>query len=454
MNEKIKILFLAASPIDSTRVRVDEELREIEKRILMATERDQFELVSQWAVTPDDLQRALLRHKPHIVHFSGHGSKTEGIMLEDKFGNPQMMSKAALIELFQILKGNIRVIVLNACYSRRQAGGLSKIIDYTIGVQNVIADEDAIVFAASFYQGLAHGVSVKKAFELANNSLHIEGLANDERPKLLVRKGVNPSKPLVKQQIVEQDGKTFIQYIIVPPDPPKPKIDSVLTIMKIIAMIALIVGLSFAWQYVKDIIREQQYNAAVKLLKSDEESIRTNAAQVLGEFAANPHSCTFYKRVIVTLTAFIRSRSALNTGSKVQPVILGDVKVALKGLGWRKYKWEDGEIDPLKLSSINLRGADLICPPGMEGAHLEGALLNGTNLECAKLRGANLEGAVLANANLKNADLTGANLQRVNLHLADLENTILQRTTGLTVDKLRLAKNCTRAILPQELQEA
>jgi len=51
IGEMIKILFLGASPIDEVRLRVDEELRDIESGLKLATLRDQFELKSQWAIT-------------------------------------------------------------------------------------------------------------------------------------------------------------------------------------------------------------------------------------------------------------------------------------------------------------------------------------------------------------------------------------------------------------------
>ena len=43
-------------------------------KIRSAEYRDTLELVSAWAVRPDDLQQLLLQHQPHVVHFSGHGS--------------------------------------------------------------------------------------------------------------------------------------------------------------------------------------------------------------------------------------------------------------------------------------------------------------------------------------------------------------------------------------------
>lgn len=50
--------------------------------------RDQFNLQSHWALRVNELQELFLRHKPDIVHFSGHGSDASEIVLE----NPEKAS--------------------------------------------------------------------------------------------------------------------------------------------------------------------------------------------------------------------------------------------------------------------------------------------------------------------------------------------------------------------------
>jgi len=140
MSKTIKILFLAANPKDTPRVRLDEEIRGIREALLRSEFRDKFDIEQEWAVRVSDLQSYLLQHKPDIVHFSGHGSKdnTENsqpdsvraisfskhgnelseIILEDNAGNSQPVSTRALSQLFSVLKDNIRCVVLNGSISR------------------------------------------------------------------------------------------------------------------------------------------------------------------------------------------------------------------------------------------------------------------------------------------------------------------------------------------------
>lgn len=455
MRKKIKILFLAASPLDSSRLRLDEELREIKKQILMASERDRFELISESAVTYDDLQRALLRYKPDIVHFSGHGHKTQGgIILEDLDGNGHVIDKPELIELFKILKDNIRIVVLNACYSRRRAGEFSKVINYTIAVKTTISDEAAIAFATSFYQGLAHGRLVKGAFDLANNGLKVKGVAKSKLPELLMPEWVTDAP-------------------IWTPDPIRPIVKIVI---QITIAIILIIGSFLIWQNnlwkssikasnsnqnlmpgppIQDPKIRERYAEAAKQLSSQNVIDRTNAIYSLGKLASDPNF-DGYEETIRTLAAFIRenSKPKKNGSLEKNERIPSDIQAALEVLGWRKRKWGDeGESQKLDLSGAYLREADLKHGAEPEGAHLESALFINTNLERALLREVNLQNAIFTGANLRDAILYKANLENAKLLGADLQGADLQWAKGLTVQQIKEAKNWDKAIFTQEFED-
>jgi hypothetical protein len=211
MSNVIKILFLAANPIDTGRLRLDEEVREIELKIELGSARHRFELIQHWALRPGDLQRALLKHKPHIVHFSGHGSHAEEIVLEDNAGKSKQVSRQAIADLFRILKDNVRVVVLNACLSKAQAEAISSTIDYTVGTNKAIGDRAAIAFASAFYLALAFNRSVQEAFELARLEITLEGIAGADTPELFVREGVDKSEPFLSQK--SGLGKRYVEKV-------------------------------------------------------------------------------------------------------------------------------------------------------------------------------------------------------------------------------------------------
>src|SRR5207237_123739 len=147
------------------------EIRAITAKIRASEDRDKLELVSAWAVRPDDLQQLLLQHRPHVVHFSGHGSTAEQVILKDQNGQPKPVSKPALVGLFRVLRDNVRVVVLNACHSGPQAEAIAEVIDCAIGMNTEIGDQAAIIFAAAFYQALGFGRDVQTAFDLGVNAL-------------------------------------------------------------------------------------------------------------------------------------------------------------------------------------------------------------------------------------------------------------------------------------------
>lgn len=196
---KQKILFLAANPTNETRLALDKECREIEAKIQAAEHRESLELLTKWAVRPNDLLQYLHQHSPHIVHFSGHGSALEEVILLDAHDEAKPVSKAALKQLFTTLKDNIRVVVLNACFSEPQAEAITEVIDCAVGMNQAIGDDAAITFAAAFYQAIGFGRSIKVAFESGKAALLLDGIPEENTPVLLVRAGVDPDNVILIQ---------------------------------------------------------------------------------------------------------------------------------------------------------------------------------------------------------------------------------------------------------------
>jgi hypothetical protein len=216
---KIKILFLASDPFKTHALALDEEIRAIAAQLRSADYRDQLELVSAWAVGPDDLQQLLLEHRPHVVHFSGHGATGATInaqppgpqgpvrelgvterghdaqlVLRGEKGDPQPVSQEALVELLDALRGNIRVVVLNACHTKPQAEAIAQVIECCVGMNAAIGDKAAIAFAAAFYRALGFGQDVETAFKLGKSELKLRGIPEEKTPELLYRGGVDPAR--------------------------------------------------------------------------------------------------------------------------------------------------------------------------------------------------------------------------------------------------------------------
>lgn len=185
-----KILFLSASPIEAVpRLRTDAEFRAVEKAIRESSP-GRYSIEFCVAAQRQDLQDALLRHRPRIVHFSGHGDTSSGIVLEDGQEHEAPVSGAALAELFAALPGTIRIVFLNACNSHTTAEAFHHLIDYSVAMRGRISDAAAIVFASAFYRALAYGKPPEDAFRLGISELKLEQIAETHIPKLLIRPGL------------------------------------------------------------------------------------------------------------------------------------------------------------------------------------------------------------------------------------------------------------------------
>ncbi|NEQ53697.1 MAG: adenylate cyclase [Leptolyngbya sp. SIO3F4] len=200
------ILILTANPSDTSRLRLDEEVREIQEGLNLSAERDSFNVVSQWATRPDDLRRALLKYKPQIVHFSGHGAGANGLVLESDTGKAKPVSGSALSRLFGLFP-SVECVLFNACYSQVQADAVVKHVDYVVGMTDAIGDRAAIEFAVGFYDALGYGNPVPFAYEVGLSAIALEGLEEIATPVLKIRKGLEKSDNSVESEPPEPELK-------------------------------------------------------------------------------------------------------------------------------------------------------------------------------------------------------------------------------------------------------
>lgn len=190
MTENIRVLFFSANPWSNSRILVDEEAREIYKRLHEGRCRDRFELFTHPATRPEDLQQLLLTYQPHIVHFSGHGTKRQKLILGGSHGRGKMIDQQGLAKVFALYNNHVRLVLLNACFTKAQARSISEVVDYSIGTSRPIGDKASVAFAGAFYRSLGFGKSVKEAFEAARAELALTKMPRSRGIELYVRNGI------------------------------------------------------------------------------------------------------------------------------------------------------------------------------------------------------------------------------------------------------------------------
>jgi CHAT domain len=216
MTEKIRILFLSANPWTTSRILVDEEAREIFEKIQEGPYREKFEFQKHAATRPIDLQRLLMMFQPQIVHFSGHGTKKQKIILGGERGRGKTVDQQGLADVFALYNNHVRLVLLNACFTRAQARSISEVINYSIGTGKGIGDKVGVAFAGAFYRALSFGKSVRDAFDSAKAELSLTRTPRSRGIELFVREGISERDAFpqidVNQTVSSNEGNEKVVF--------------------------------------------------------------------------------------------------------------------------------------------------------------------------------------------------------------------------------------------------
>jgi hypothetical protein len=187
----VKVLILAANPPDTEALRIDQEIREIQRTIRSGKERDNIEVSIHLAIGPADIIQALLDDKPRLVHFAGHGGGPDGsIAAEDDYGLARVIPVDGLVHLFRTFGRNVHCVLVNACDTELLARELSLVVPYTIGMRQPVRDRSSVRFSVGFYQALAAGKSIEEAFQLGVIMLKMTPIGSDARAPVLFRRAL------------------------------------------------------------------------------------------------------------------------------------------------------------------------------------------------------------------------------------------------------------------------
>ncbi|MDG4771820.1 CHAT domain-containing protein [Solwaraspora sp. WMMD792] len=189
----LRILYLTAAPHGD--LRVDQDLRIVREAVRAATYRELVAVEPMAAATDTDLLDGLARCRPHVVHFSGHGSRS---MLEFDGGSGSPASSSAMsartfVNALNAVDRPPRLVVLNSCHSAAQLEVLTTVVAAAVGMSDRISDKAAIAFAARFYAALAEGQSVASALALSRIGLEMSGFPDAELLTLRTAPGVDPA---------------------------------------------------------------------------------------------------------------------------------------------------------------------------------------------------------------------------------------------------------------------
>ncbi|MDL2234278.1 CHAT domain-containing protein [Ruminococcaceae bacterium OttesenSCG-928-L11] len=195
--EKIKVLFLASNPDGTGQLRLDEEARDIYEKIRLSEYRDSVEFVTRWAVRTSDILQAINETNPTVIHFSGHGTDTDELVLQNTDGSIKLVSKEVIVQVISTVTDKVRLVYFNTCFSYGQAEAIVEHIDAAIGMTQAVGDEAAKVFASYFYSAIGFGKSLEVAFKQAQAALLLEGISGEDTPKLYINAALNADEVIL-----------------------------------------------------------------------------------------------------------------------------------------------------------------------------------------------------------------------------------------------------------------
>ncbi len=168
----MRILFVSANPHWSSRLDLGDEMREL----LQSLRGQDIELMMLPAAQPEDLKIAVTSNQIDVLHFSGHATEEDGILLRDKDGMERAFSGA---ELRKLIDGEgIKLAFLNACRTVETAKEIEDSVGAVISTTELLDDEAAKRMTKSFYSALCHGGSIDQAFNDATAIIASDGYDN------------------------------------------------------------------------------------------------------------------------------------------------------------------------------------------------------------------------------------------------------------------------------------
>jgi hypothetical protein len=98
-----RVLYIVADNTEKSRERLDEEFREIQRKLELARMEDRF----PWRVhyLPENLGSVIREHEPKIVHLTGYSGGPEALMTQDYAKKAYRVQPDALIAVFKPLNG-------------------------------------------------------------------------------------------------------------------------------------------------------------------------------------------------------------------------------------------------------------------------------------------------------------------------------------------------------------
>ena len=182
MYDKRKILFIAANPTSGTaasEVNWLTEYKAIDNILNKSRLNNRVELKPNFDTTPEEFLDYVQGNNIWLLHFCGHGNKSGKMVLQDIDNTAFLVRNRDFLNIIAEVQG-LKCIFLNACNSHILIEETQEIIDYSIGFDGIIHNDDAIEFVKNFYTNLTKVETIPMAFRYARQRMSFKKSKNVE----------------------------------------------------------------------------------------------------------------------------------------------------------------------------------------------------------------------------------------------------------------------------------
>ena len=153
---KKQILMLSANPENIDTSRRQEEIKAIRAALERAEHSSSFDLQYRPDIRAVNLSQELHKIKPSVIDIAGRENGIEGLTLGNNIGQNALKNSEKLIaEMFELNAKGSQCILLNGCYSVKQAKEIVQHIEFLIGINHDLEGIEAIKFLDELYYHIA-----------------------------------------------------------------------------------------------------------------------------------------------------------------------------------------------------------------------------------------------------------------------------------------------------------
>jgi CHAT domain len=197
--KKLVVLLLTSNSLPGQPLRVDAEVRRVQEAVRGSKFAENVQVEYRPAADLKSILDGLNDYQPQVVHFSGHGSKTDLVTDTGTVDAALANDKLSYSLLGQALAATDhppQIVMLNSCWSSAARKVIPPSVDFLVSMSVPISDIAAAAFAPQFYAALASGQSVSSAFKQGAVAVSAASLSEAATPELHCN-GADPAKTVL-----------------------------------------------------------------------------------------------------------------------------------------------------------------------------------------------------------------------------------------------------------------